>query len=346
MREFLIAFLLHVLYACGVLLLIRPLLEQFIRKTFKEIDYKRKLKMQLFADRMEQMKSGLRFVRHLDQLLYLAKTDYETGKSVIRYIFWMIVLPVSVFIVSFLLVDRLPNHLEFNNPFLTGIELKRVGDGILWPFPFFSALLTLIFMYYRLRIRYERRSVESSYDLMEVVKMMAKFSHLSTDVALDQTANLLSKNNVLKRPVRTLSLLFSSYNNEKELHNGVQIFSKIIGTTFAISLCSDMLYMEREGAGFWQDSLLTLSSKMEQQRDIINQVKNNSKDAISLGMYGNILVFIMCVGTLVGFLGLNVYIRLQFQTKIGLSFLILIMAGLFLSFILSQFLSRPKLDYQ
>lgn len=41
----------------------------------------------------------------------------------------------------------------------------------------------------------------------------------------------------------------------------------------------------------------------------------------------------------------DVYFKLQFETTIGLTFMMVILTGLFISFMISTILARPKLDY-
>ncbi|OMD02055.1 hypothetical protein, partial [Paenibacillus odorifer] len=121
--------------------------------------------------------------------------------------------------------------------------------------------------------------------------------------------------------------------------------SSAIGTTFALEFISDLLYAEKEGTRYLKSSLMLLNRSMEQQRETILTVKAGSRDAISLGLYGNLLVLVSTVGTFMYMLKPDVYFQLQFETTVGLSFLMVIVSGLFISFVISTILARPKLDY-
>lgn len=88
-----------------------------------------------------------------------------------------------------------------------------------------------------------------------------------------------------------------------------------------------------------------LNRSMEQQRETILTVKAGSRDAISLGLYGNLIVLVSSVGTFIYMLKPDVYFKLQFETSVGIIFLTIIISGLFISFIISTVLARPKLDY-
>ncbi|MFD2875657.1 hypothetical protein ACFTAO_06185 [Paenibacillus rhizoplanae] len=90
---------------------------------------------------------------------------------------------------------------------------------------------------------------------------------------------------------------------------------------------------------------MTLNRSMELQRETILTVKASSRDAISLGLYGNLIVLVSSVGTFMYMLKPDVYFKLQFETTIGLTFMMVILTGLFISFMISTILARPRLDY-
>ncbi|MNV81339.1 hypothetical protein D3C71_1750000 [compost metagenome] len=145
--------------------------------------------------------------------------------------------------------------------------------------------------------------------------------------------------------MKLLGAAFSNYSNEKELVEEAGRFSNAIGTTFALEFISDLLYAEKEGTRYLKSSLMLLNRSMEQQRETILTVKAGSRDAISLGLYGNLLVLVSTVGTFMYMLKPDIYFQLQFETTVGLSFLMVIVSGLFISFVISTILARPKLDY-
>lgn len=189
-------------------------------------------------------------------------------------------------------------------------------------------------------------SIKASFELLDVVKILSKYTYLSVDVALVKTSNFLGDESVLKRPLRLLANTFANYSNEEELQFAANRFANSISTTFARVLISDLIYAEKEGTQFLSTSLLELNMSMEQQRETIITVKSANSDPITLGLYVNVLVLFAVVGTFMVMLGPSVYYKLQFQTKVGLYFLAFIIATLFLAFAVSMILSRPKLDYQ
>jgi hypothetical protein len=253
---------------------------------------------------------------------------------------------LAVFLSCLLTLKELPGHMSFNNPFLEGISFggqDQVKGA--WRLPLFLALISASIPYLRMRYVYAQRKVRGSYDLLDVIKIAAKFTHLSVDAILSRTTDYLTEDNVLKVPLRLLGAAFANYSNESELNEEAERFAAAIGTTFAVEFVSDLLYCEKEGTRYLKSSLMTLNRSMEQQRETIMTVKAGSRDAISLGLYGNLVVLVSTVGTFMFMLKPDVYFKLQFETSVGLAFLMVIILGLFVSFIISTILARPKLDY-
>lgn len=339
-------FILHLLIVWGMWLLIKPLIERHLWQVSQKVDFRIKHKMSIFGKRVSSVKKRLWLYRHLDNFLYFVHQNYEPGVSVMRFVVRTVIVFIAVFLSGLLTISELPGRLSFNNPFLDGITFNE-GQSIqeAWRFPFFMAVISAMIPYFRMRYIYAQRKVHGSYDLLDVVKISTKFTHLSVDSILDRTADFLTDKNVLKGPLKLLGATFSNYSNEKELAQEAGRFSGAIGTTFALEFISDLLYAEKEGTRYLKSSLMLLNRSMEQQRDTILTVKAGSRDAISLGLYGNLLVLVSTVGTFMYMLKPDVYFQLQFETTVGLSFLMVIISGLFISFVISTILARPKLDY-
>ncbi|CAH1217349.1 hypothetical protein PAECIP111892_04397 [Paenibacillus auburnensis] len=343
---YLIRFVLHLLVAWGLWQMVRPLVERHLRQLGQSIDQHMKLRRSLFRKRISKVEKRLWLYRHLDDLLYFAHRKYEPGISVMRFVMRTAFLFIAVFLSTLLTLRELPGHMSFNNPFLEGISFgERQPVHEVWRLPLFVAVIGGSIPYLRMRYNYAQRKVRGSYDLLDVIKIATKFTHLSADSILARTADLLTEENVLKTPLRLLSTAFANYCNEYELNEQAARFSDAIGTTFAIEFVSDLLYCEKEGTRYLKSSLMMLNRSMEQQRDTILTVKAGSRDAISLGLYGNLVVLVSSVGTFMYMLKPDVYFKLQFQTTVGLTFLMVIISGLFISFIISTILARPKLDY-
>ncbi len=339
-------FILHLLIVWGMWLLIKPLIERHLWQVSQKVDFRIKYKMSIFGKRVSSVKKRLWLYRHLDNFLYFVHQNYEPGVSVMRFVGRTVIVFIAVFLSGLLTISELPGRLSFNNPFLDGITFNE-GQSIqeAWRFPFFMAVISAMIPYFRMRYIYAQRKVHGSYDLLDVVKISTKFTHLSVDSILDRTADFLTDKNVLKGPLKLLGAAFSNYSNEKELAQEAGRFSGAIGTTFALEFISDLLYAEKEETRYLKRSLMLLNRSMEQQRDTILTVKAGSRDAISLGLYGNLLVLVSTVGTFMYMLKPDVYFQLQFETTVGLSFLMVIISGLFISFVISTILARPKLDY-
>ncbi|WP_410513887.1 hypothetical protein PaeBR_05555 [Paenibacillus sp. BR2-3] len=343
---FMLRFALHLLIVRGLWLLVKPLLERNLRDLGQKIEYRINLGMRVFGKKVSRMNRGLWIYRHLDNLLYFAHRKYEPGISVLRFLMRTGLLFIAVFLSGLLTLSELPGHLNFHNPFLEGMTFNKglPPDGA-WRFPLFVAVISAMIPYFRMRYIFAQRKVRGSYDLLDAVKISSKFTHLSVDALLMKTADFLTEENVLKTPLKLLGAAFANYSNEKELYEEAGRFSRAVGTTFAVEFISDLLYSEKEGTLYLKNSLMLLNRSMEQQRETILTVKAGSRDAISLGLYGNFVVLVSSVGTFIYMLKPDVYFRLQFQTSVGLAFLVVILTGLFISFVISTILAKPKLDY-
>lgn len=339
-----IRFFLYLFSIIGLWIVVWPFIDRSIRFTAKKIEYRVKIQSRILGKKSSRFTKHFSLFRHIDRLLYLTNKKYDPGYSTIQFLVRMSLLFLGVFMICMFSINELPNRMVFGNPFVNGIQLE-VGGGLSWVFPFIFATLITLIPYFRINYLYSINKIKASYDLLEVVQLFSKFTNLSIDAALDKTASLLSKDNVLRVPVRILSNVFSSYANHDDLKDEIQRFNRVVDTTFAIQFTSDLLYAEREGSHHLRAAVTKLKEEMEQQRISILNVRSNSRDAIQMGAWGNMLVLVLCCGSLAAFLQPDVYLRLQFQTKIGLIFISLILIGLFISFVISFILSKPKLDY-
>lgn len=345
---YLIQFALHLLVALGIWLMVKPLLKEGIRLTAQRMSYRLDRRKRRPGQRagIVQGRKPLPLITHLDRLLYFTRPNDEPGTAAAGFILASLLLALVVFLSGLLAFRELPGHLVFRNPFLEGVTFdgRQSKDGA-WRLPLFLALLTGILPYLRVRYIYAHNQVKGSYNLLDAVKIAAKYTHLPVDALLSRTADSLEQGNVLIKPLKLLSGAFANYSNEFELVTEAQRFAGAVGTTFAVEFVSDLLYCEREGGFYLKHSLLMLTRSMEQQLETILTVKANSRDAISLGLYGNLVVLFFSVGTFIYMLKPAVYFHLQFETKAGLTFLVVILSGLFLSYVISSVLSKPKLDY-
>ncbi|WP_150265725.1 hypothetical protein [Paenibacillus tepidiphilus] len=342
----LLRFVFHLIVVLGLWLLIKPLIERQLQQFGRKVDFRLSAGRSRVGQRVSGLQNRKGLSRHLDDLLYFADRKYEPGISMLRFAMRTVFVFAAVFLSALLTLKELPGQMSFHNPFLEGMAFNEGGPvkGA-WRLLLFLAIISASIPYLRMRYNYTQRQVRGSYDLLEVTTIAAKFTHLSADSILSRTGELLSEENVLRTPLRLLGAAFANYSNEHELSAEASRFSAAIGTTFAVEFVSDLLYCEKEGTRHLKSSLLLLNRSMEQQRETILAVKAGSRDAISLGLYGNLVVLVASVGTFMYMLRPSVYFKLQFQTTVGLSFLMVIITGLFVSFLISTILSRPKLDY-
>lgn len=343
--SFVIRFALHLVVVYGCWLLLKPLLNEWLVRKSKDAAFILSLKLKNIGTRLVKKRSKSTLYKHFDTLLYLVRKDYEPGVTVFKFITLLIFLFISTFIVSFVLIGEVPSQITFENPFKPTAQEVNAPGRIIWQFPFLTASIITLIPYIVLRYSYSNKSVQSTYDLLEVVKLLSKYSELSMDAALEKTSKLLPEHNVLKRPLRILSLTFANYSNQQELVNEMNRFSGVIGSTFADNISINLIYLQHQGGAYLKEYLVGLYQDMVEQRSNIIKVKETTRDAISLGTYGNLLVFGLCITALILILGMHVYIKLQFQTTIGLTFFFIIIGSFVVSSIIAALLSKPRLDY-
>lgn len=322
----------------GIWQIIKPIVYQQINLSESKRDLRKNLKKR--RERTLKIRKGI--YKHLDDLLYLVQKGYAPGASVTRFLIRSVFMFVAMFLLSYLLLRGVPSLINPDNPFLQNTVTPTKES---WQFPLYLAILAAVLPYLQLRYRYSIRQAKGSYDLLEVVKIYAKYCYLSIDVALHRTSEFLGEDNVLRDPLKSLAEAFANYRTTAELNEEAARFTRAVSTTFASNFVSDLLSAEREGTHFLNSSLLDLNQAMETQRETIMEVKANNRDAVSLGLWVNLFTFIVCVGSFMFLVSPKVYFKLQFQTTIGLTFLVIIIGSFFAALIMSVILARPKLDY-
>lgn len=343
----LLRFGLHLCIIWGICRLVLLLLERPLRRWGDGLYVLLIRQKGMWSGRLTGSEKRYALYRHLDHLLYFANDAYRPGGSVMRFVCYSFLAAAAVGGSAWLTLRGLPSMLGGGGHLFAAVPPSSAEAAASdWRFPLFLALLALVIPYARLRLAYAGRRVKGSYDLLEAVKLSTKFTYLPVDGLLARTVELLAEGNVLRTPLRLLGAAFENYGSEQELYAETYRFASGIGTTFAMEFVSDLLYAEREGGHHLKHSLLLLNRSMEGQRETILAVKANSRDAISLGLYGNLVVLVASVGTFMYMLKPDVYFKLQFQTTVGLTFLMVILFGLFLSFLIGNALARPKLDYR
>lgn len=344
MLHFLIRFGLHLLILYALWLIISALLDKHLKKSKKHLDFKYQSRLRSIGEHVTRYNRAFGFIDHLDRLLFLTSKNYESGVTVSKYLIQSIFVSAAVFAGSALTLGNLPNMLSTSNPFDIPTTIND-SYTIQWELPLLLAVLVVLINYLFLVSKFKRTNIQSSFDLIEVVKVMSKFTSLSIDGMLERTSDMLPEKNVLKRPLMHLAHVFLTYGNAADLYREANRFSQLIGTTFATQLVQDLLYAERESNNNLSNSLLRLFKAMQDQREVILTVKSNSKDAIQFGFYVNLIVFVVLVGCIMWYLTPSVYLKLQFGTQSGVIMLSIILIGFISSFFISVFLSKPKLDY-
>lgn len=331
----------HMTYLAGLCMLSYRISEKSLSSIGKQFDRKIKFRMSVLGEKLEKKKNRSWIYRHIDELLYLAKPDYTPGASFLRFSVQFFLIFFVVFLGMLLVFGGA--SLRFGNPF-TGISVES-STRLQWEFPFLVAGMAAFSFYLKLRLNYANQKIKGSYDLLEVVKILPKFASYSMDTALSKTCELLSNDNVLRRPLSLLALSFANYASKSELIRDVQRFSSAIGTTFSVELSSILLYALEYGTGWLTSSLSELHRSMEKQREIVLEARQNSRDAILLGRYVNLILIAIVLGSVALSIGWEAYIKLQFFSPLGLSLLSILLILLFISFILGTYLSKPVLDY-
>ncbi len=311
-----------------------PALTPYIRKT------KQRIRM---LNKLGKLKKRNTSFTHLETMLYLVAKNYEPVASVYRFFILTLLLFVGSFFTIFFFTSELTLTLTTSNPFgnMETMGNVNLGKG----FSLFISSLVATTPYLFLRVRYISRKVKAGYDLLELLKVMSRHSHLAVDTALSRTADELPISNVLKRPLKLLSFSFTSYMYEEELGREAERFVRVIGSTFAVSFAADIIHEYKTGGGMGR-SLETLIASMESQLFNILEGKSEMSDAIHLGTWINMIsIIVICGGTAMS-IGWSNYARLQFQTVQGVVFLGLIFISTMASFVIGLFLNKPRLDYK
>lgn len=333
--------LLHVIILSSLWFLIQPVLLLQFRKAGSQFN-RRMISKNIRSLRRTKAKKWFIY-KHIDDLLFMTDRKYEPVVSVIRFTLRSIFISLVVGFSAMVTIGDLPNAFS-DNPFLSNADLPGASE-IAWKFPSVLALVMLVLPYLFLWSKHLRLRTKNSYDLLQVVKLVSKFASLSPDKALYQAAAVLPDDAGLKRQLITLSQTFTSYSDKEELHEETMRFAALIGTTFAVQFVNELIYAEIEGTRNLKESMFDLSNSMEVQRDAIINVQNNSQEAIQMGFYVNLFVFVATSGSLMYLLGIKVYMKLQFNTPTGMIFITSIVITFLFSFLISIFLSKPKLDY-
>lgn len=275
-----------------------------------------KLRRRLFAVKYREY--GL--IRHLDRLMLLATRHYRPMESAIRFCLFCLLAAAALFA---LLVIYLSWQLSLVIAIMFGIGIP----------------------YLILRIRHAERGVRASYDLAEVIKLLSRYAHLPVHTALKRTAENLSDQSVLKRPVMVLTDAFSSYGSPDELQQEAFRFASTIGTTFATQLVMELIHAENDGSKHLSRSLKFINEAMESQRNVVLNVKKENRDAIALGVWVNLVVIAILSWSTASFLTWGTFFRLLTQTEIGVILSLTVACTLVIAFFVGRILSRPKLDY-
>lgn len=328
--------LLYLLALGGLWGLMTPLLRPQLRRTRERI----RLLSKLGKERL----TSSRLFHGLDQMLYLVQKKYEPGVSVYRFFSFSGFQFAATLFTVFFFTSQLPMTLASSNPFLPSSE--RVGDVRLGvAFSVFVAVLATFIPYLVLRVRYLSRKVKAGYDLLDIVKIMPRFAHLALDTALQKTADVLPEVNVLKKPLKLFVFTLSGHTFPEELRREGERLIQIIDTTFGVVFVTNILYAYRTG-GNVEDFLFHLQASMEEQLISVQNAKKEVGDAIAMGAYGNVLAVIGVAVGLGYMLGWSIYLRLQFQTVVGIQMFGMVLVTTLASLIISLLLSRPKLDYK
>lgn len=294
-----------------------------------------------------RLKRKNRFRDHIYRLNYIVASSTNKNRAYLKFLF----LTVSVFAVVFasliLSIKDMPSNFIVDNPFTETIQgASKVGEtSVNLFFPLVASVFAASIPYLRLRYKYSIAKIRISYELLDVVRLMAGETHLAVGPALINVSSELKYDSPIRFPLKELGELIASYKDDEELMEGCRKFSNAVDTAFAVSFISMIIHTEKEGRNQWEASLFSLADDMEKQRMAILDAKSSSRDAINLASYGNILVFVIVSISMAAFLKPNVYFNLQFRTNDGLAGLTLSWGLIIASYISTKFLTRIRLDY-
>lgn len=292
-------------------------------------------------------RKGSPFREHIDKLHYMVGRESNLDVDFIRFVFASVLAFVGTLTATILAlgaggpISGGVLHLGQTHVFNLSLPDERIGIML----PLAASLIAACLPYVRLRYRYALARVKSSYELLEVVRLLSGESHLAVGVAVSRVASMIGPESSIKRPLKMFSETLLNYVDDDELIRAGKAFSAAVGTAFAVMFVSVVLHCVREGRENWEASLLTLSSEMEAQRMAILDTRSASRDAINLGTYGNILVYLVIAGTMAYFMRPSVFFTMQFQTKVGLTGFVITFALILASYIWGKLLARLRLDY-
>ena len=289
-----------------------------------------------------------KFRNHINKMNYMVSKNYDKDRDYYKFVAKTVSVFVVVSVSLLLTVKQMPTDFVVGDPFsnMTDSENQTTTEANVNPvFPILAALVLSSVPYLRLRYKYGVARVASSYELLEVVRLMAAETHLSVSAALVYVNSQIKDSSYIKKPLKNLSQVFVSYADEKELASGCKEFSDAIGTVFAVTFVSLLLYAEKEGRDGLEESLFSLADEMERQRMAILDAKTSNKDAINLGHYGNLFVYVITSLSMVAFLGPSVFFNLQFKTDFGLTGFTISFLLIAVSYVISKLLDRLRLDY-
>lgn len=341
---FLINYLIRIFCYCmttvGIWMILKPIIQPTVAYSGRKI----RLRVINSGKALQRRKQIISIFRHLDKYLYLKK-DYDES-SVVRFIIQTIAVFLISLFVSFMTIGDMPNQINFSNPFQDGVILSNDGQ-FFWQIPLVISFVISSIPYLYLRYQYARKHIQASYDLLEVAKLMLRHSNnnYAAYESLKLTADLLSKDNVLRKPLYILSNAFMSYASENDLQINLKRFESAIDTTFSTMFVHALLFGMHEGRKQLSKSLQAIVVNMENQMSMVLETYRKARDPIVLGRYGGIITLILVVPTAAFSLGWDVFFALLFKTKTGLILFTVIMLCLFISFLVSVALSKPRLDY-
>src|SRR5690606_24734767 len=111
----------HMVFFAGIIMLVWPIIDPFVKRVGKKIDYRYQSKIEILGNRLNQKKHRTQFYQHIDSLFYLVKKDYQPGLSFIRFVMFSFMVFIVTFLALIFTIGDLPNQITFGNPFSEGI---------------------------------------------------------------------------------------------------------------------------------------------------------------------------------------------------------------------------------
>jgi len=311
--DIIIRIFMYTILLTGVWLFIGRYLLRFIKQQNKRYRFGSKPARQ----------SDNKFTGHIRLLLRIT-----TGRKGKDSVFYFIFLSIFLFSVSFTIFTG-----------LFGVSI----------FFFLISSLFGFLPYIYLRFRLKSLQLEGSYEaenLLSELTNMYKISDFNMASAIDKTIEAIKNSPLSKKALFILSLKIKEYRSREELQSAIDFFVSMFGTEWATLLGMSIFESIASGTNV-SVSLDEILSNLKQIKSSIEKDKRANYEAFTMVKFAVPIVYILSVFTCVKYFGftLGKFFYYQFNTGLGIKFIIAIVFLSVISFWAMRILSKPKFDF-